>query len=268
MDDKIQQTADQALLKLIQSLNQGQSETLKTYLKTMAKFHRYSWFNCLLIWLQKPEASHVAGFRKWLELGRHVRKGEKGIAILAPVIHRPKKARYESRPEDSQDERMEVTNFVTTWVFDISQTDGQPLPSIGKRTGNPGSQMAKLLDFADSRGIAVSFVESLNGAHGVSRGGSIDILSSLPPAEQFGVLVHELAHELLHQGENKGTKPKLVRELEAEAVAYVVCEAAGLEDRSASADYIQLYQGDVTLLMASFAEVRRASNRIVGGILG
>lgn len=267
MEDKIQQKADKALLKLIQSLNQGQSESLKNYLRTMAKFHRYSWFNCLLIWLQKPEATHVAGFRKWLELGRSVRKGENGIAILAPVIHKPKRASYESRPEDSQEQKVEVTNFVTAWVFDISQTDGQPLPSIGRRSGNPGHFMEKMMAFAHSKGIEVKFSVSLNGAHGVSKGGSIEILSTLPPAEAFGVLVHEVCHELLHQGENKGVKPKTVRELEAEATAYVVSQGIGLEDRSASVDYIGLYQGDSLLLMASLGSIQKASCEILKAIL-
>jgi antirestriction protein ArdC len=267
MDDKIQQTADQALLKLIQSLNQGQSETLKTYLRTMGKFHRYSWFNCLLIWLQRPEAIHVAGFRKWQELGRCVKKGERGIAILAPVLVRPRKPNYEHRPEEQEQEREEVANFVTAWVFDISQTEGEPLPTIGKRSGNPGSSMQRLLHFATTKGITVRFSNDLRGALGVSRGGLIELLETLPPVEQFAVLAHELAHELLHQSEAKGAKPKIVRELEAEAAAYVVCQAVGLSDQSAAVDYIHLYQGDSVLLMASLAAIKTASGEMLKAVL-
>jgi hypothetical protein len=100
-----QKKADQALLNLSRSLNQGQSETLRTFLKTMAKFHRYSWFNCMLIWMQRPEATHVAGFKKWLELGRCVKKGEKGIMILAPVIYRPRKPKIEE-PKEKEESRI------------------------------------------------------------------------------------------------------------------------------------------------------------------
>ncbi len=264
MNDKIQSKADQAILTLSQSLDQGKSETLKTYLTTMAKFHRYSWFNCMLIWLQKPNATHVAGFKKWLELGRCVKHGQSGIMILAPVIYRKSKA---EKTQEETEQRETATNFTTAFVFDISQTEGRPLAALSRRTGNPGIYTERIVSFANSKGIIVKFAENLNGCLGLSRGGVIEVLSDLPAAEKFGVLVHEVCHEILHQGEHVGTKPKVVKELEAEATAFVVCTAIGLEDRSASADYIHLYQGDSQLLMASLASIQKASSMILKDIL-
>lgn len=267
MNDRAKKLTDKGIRTLVESLNQGQSDTLKTYLATMARFHRYSWHNCLLIWLQCPSASQVAGFRKWLDHGRCVKKGERGIMILAPMaFHRSLKSHLPpdgDKLEDKPNPRL----FTTAWVFDISQTEGRELPSIGKRTGDPGIYQSRLFEFASSKGIAVSWCDDLNGAKGVSRGGKIQLLSSLTPAESFGVLAHEVAHELLHQGSNKGLKSRAVRELEAEATAFVVCEAIGITDGSAAKDYIHLYQEDAKLMMASLACIQKASALILKEIL-
>lgn len=262
MNERAKLLTDKGIHSLSQSLAQGYSDNLKAYLATMAKFHKYSWHNCLLIWIQKPEAAQVAGFRKWLELGRCVKEGEKGIMILAPVLSRKTKEEEVKEPE-----RNECVAFTCAWVFDVSQTEGRQLPSIGTRKGDPGSYYRSLLDFAQSKGIEVSFHPDLQGANGKSRGGKIELLESLTAAESFGVLVHEIAHELLHQGDQKGLKPKVVRELEAEATAFVVCQAIGLEEDSAGADYIHLYQGDAQLLMASLSSIQKASSQILKGIL-
>lgn len=266
MNERVQIKADEALEVLVTSLEDGKSETLTTYLAAMARFHRYSWFNSMLIWSQRPTATRVAGFKRWLDMGRRVRTGEKGIMILAPILTR-RAERDEAKADSEQIAKSEALGFTSVFVFDVSQTDGEPLPTLGQRSGDPGVYAGRLLQFAQNNGIRVEFAPELGGAHGLSRGGHIQVLDSLPPAEQFGVLVHEISHELLHQGAQRSGKPKVVKELEAEATAFVVCHAVGIEDGSAARDYIQLYQGDSELLMASFAAIQRASSRILAGIL-
>src|SRR5215831_9754974 len=128
----------------------------------------------MLIWQQRPDSSYVGGYNTWLKCGRYVRKGEKGIAILAPMFFKDKK-----RSQGGSEEETKRIWFKVVYVFDISQTDGIPLPELPtKSVGERGADMlSRLLGFADSRGIKVRFVErcTLNGAAGSSRGNEIEI---------------------------------------------------------------------------------------------
>jgi hypothetical protein len=99
--DKIKNMTNQAVEQLIAALNEGRSETLRQYLAAMARFHRYSWHNVMLIASQKPNATHVAGFQAWHKLGRFVKKGEKGILILAPIIRKKAENNGEPEPDES-----------------------------------------------------------------------------------------------------------------------------------------------------------------------
>src|SRR5437899_2825614 len=138
-----------------------QSELFRNYLKTSAAFWDYSWHNQMLIWKQRPDASFVGGFNTWLKCGRYVRKGEKGIAILAPMFFKDRRA--------DREETKRIW-FKVVYVFDLSQTDGTPLPDLpSKSTGERGADMlTRLLSFAESNDITVRFVEQccLNGAAG------------------------------------------------------------------------------------------------------
>lgn len=205
-----------------------QSQLFRDYLRTSAAFWDYSWHNQMLIWRQKPEASFVAGFNNWLRLGRYVRRGEKGIAILAPMFFKDKR----QTPDSDEVQRIW---FKVVYVFDISQTDGTPLPELPtKSLGERGQDMLnRLLRFAKSRGVTVRFVEkcSLNGAAGTSKGTEIEIRTSeADVTTQAATLAHEIAHSLLHftpDGKRIVTRDgkeidKRQRELEAEATAYVV----------------------------------------------
>ena len=163
-----------------------QSELFRNYLKTSAAFYDYSWHNQMLIWKQRADASFVGGFNTWLKCGRYVRKGEKGIAILAPMFFKDKNA--------NGDESKRIW-FKIVYVFDISQTDGSALPELPtKSTGERGEDMlARLLRFAEARGISVRFVESccLNGAAGTSRGKEIEIRTAETDiATQAATLAH------------------------------------------------------------------------------
>src|SRR5688572_9336608 len=117
--DEAQKLTETAIGELEQALKQGHSETLRRFLQVMSRFPQYSLRNCLLILKQKPDAQHVAGFRRWLEVGRYVRKGEKGIGILAPLAYRDKTEAEES----SEATGCTIRGFKVVHVFDVSQTE-------------------------------------------------------------------------------------------------------------------------------------------------
>jgi antirestriction protein ArdC len=142
--------------------------------------------------LAQPNASHVAGFRTWNQLGRFVKKGEKGIAILAPMLRRT----VDSENDSSMDSSI-IIGFRAAYVFDISQTDGQELPQIGVVHGDPDGRIERLHGFAAVQNIAVECSEQIAPARGTSYGGRIAMLPGQSPAEEFSTFVHELAHELL-----------------------------------------------------------------------
>ena len=257
------QMVTQALDTLASAIERGESDQLKAYLAMLARFRRYSVGNVLLISMQRPGATHVAGFRTWQKLGRQVKQGEKGIRIFAPIVWRKKS---EEKPEGKGEDPEELVRFRSVCVFDVAQTDGKPLPEFTQARGEPGEYTGRLLDFAAERGIDVEFSSALVSAHGMSAGGKILVRKGLSPAEEFSVLAHELAHELLHRDEDE-LLSRTVRETEAEAVAFVVCQAVGLEATNAAADYIQLYLGSKETLLESLQRVREAAVEIIGAIM-
>lgn len=261
--EHVKAIADQALQQLAEALQNGRSEQLTRYLSMMARFHRYSFGNVLMILSQRPDATHVAGFHAWRQLGRFVRKGEKGIVILAPMAIKPK----EDRAEDAEPGKADkpVLRFRGVYVFDVTQTDGEPLPEPAEVSGDPSGHLDRLRALIAERGIALEYDEVPSGALGVSRGGRIGIRAGLEPAVEFSVLTHELAHELLHHREERPAS-KSVRETEAEAVAFVVCRAIGLETGTAASDYIQLYGGNAETLAASLGRIQRTAAEIIESV--
>jgi hypothetical protein len=260
--EDIKKVTNQAIEQLIASLNQGRSETLTQYLVAIGRFHRYSLRNVMLIASQKPSATHVAGFHAWHKLGRFVKKGEKGILILAPIVRR----KNESAEQDEMDESSTAVGFRAAYVFDISQTDGQELPEIGSVNGDPRGYRDRLGEFVAEQGIALEYSDDIAPARGTSAGGKITLLPGQSPAEEFATLSHEAAHELMHRSERRSTTSKRVRETEAEAVAFVVCSAIGLETGTAAQDYIGLYGGDANLLTESLVYVQRTASQILAAI--
>jgi antirestriction protein ArdC len=259
--------ASQALATLTEALKAGKSEALTTYLEVMARFTKYSWNNTLLIAIQRPSATRVAGFRAWLGLGRHVRKGEKGIAILAPVIC---KRRRTDEQRDKADESSDTATaerhlvaFRIAHVFDLAQTEGQGLPEFATVQGEPRQTLTSLKDFIASQGIALEYDDAIAPARGISQGGTIKLLPEMAPAEEFSTLVHELAHEILHKFDRRTQTTKTIRETEAEAVAFVVCQAIGLDTNTAAADYIALYNGDTATLSASLQLIQTTAADIL-----
>jgi antirestriction protein ArdC len=259
--EQVKQVTDKALGQLITALEQGQSATLTRYLAAIARFHRYSFNNVMLIYTQREDASNVAGFQTWRKLGRFVRKGEKGILILAPMIF--KNAQAESAKTD---EEKTIVRFKAAYVFDVSQTDGEPLPEFATVQGDPADHLERLKQFVSGRGIGLEYSPSIAPARGVSRGGSIALLPGLSLADEFAVLSHEIAHEMLHRGERRAQTNKIIRETEAEAVAFVVCQSIGLETGTAASDYIQLYSGDHETLAASLEVIQQTACEIIAAL--
>src|SRR5438128_9939992 len=227
----------------------------------------------MLIARQKPDATNVGGIRTWNSLGRFVKRGEKGILILAPMVgyrrSRQNEIATEIDTDNAADERKsahQLIGFRAVYVFDISQTEGKELPTLTEVQGDVSGYRERLFEFVLSQGVELSYSERIAPAKGLSHGGKITLLARMQPAEEFSTLVHEIAHEMLHRGDRRTLTTKQVRETEAEAVAFVVCQSVGLENGTASQDYIQLWHGDANLLRESLEAVQRTAAVILGAI--
>jgi hypothetical protein len=227
------------------------SDDMQAYLETCARFHQYSYNNIWLIMMAKPDARRVAGFQRWKQMGRYVRKGEKGIPILAPITRKDE--------DDSGHEITRLAGFKVVYVFDISQTDGEPLPDAPewKSPQQNAELQARLVAYAESQGIRVQ-IQSLSGeTQGVSLGGEIH----LSPEAGTKTLIHEIAHELIHR--DRLGDDKTILELEAEAVAYVVGTHFGITDL-ASPNYIALHGADSEMILAHMARIQETAAEIIG----
>ena len=262
--EKAKELIDVALDRLGEALDRGVSDTMKTYLAAMARFRQYSWGNVLLIALARPDATQVAGYRTWQKLGRQVNRGEKGIVILAPVVMRRRKEDDGDEDEDESKENR-VFSFKAAHVFDVSQTSGERLPEATRVRGDPGAYLPRMKELVAECGIELTYSDRLVRADGASCGGRIVIRSGLPAAEDLSVIAHELAHELLHRSARQTAKTVL--ETEAEAVAYVVCGALGLDTNTASSDYIRTWQGTRETLAASLRRIHETAMRILDGVM-
>jgi hypothetical protein len=265
------QTAKEAIAAnvqaLIEQLEQGHSEGLTAYLTAMGRFHNYSFGNILEIARQKPDATRVAGLYAWNQLKRRVKKGERGIRILAPVIGIKRKADEEAEKDIRIQNHAVLVGFRSTYVFDVSQTDGEELPELStKVSGDVGEQRERLVNFVIAQGIQLEFKESIAPALGASYGGKIVLLPGQSTAEEFSTLVHELSHEMLHRAERRTATTKIVRETEAEAIAFVVGKTIGLDTGRVSADYIHLYHGNAALLAESLEVIQRTSAVILSAL--
>ena len=258
--DEAKKIADAQIERLAAALQQGKSDALKAYLSVMSRFHHYSFRNLLLIFSQRPDATHVAGFNSWKNLGRFVKKGEKGIAIIVPI-------HFKKSEEKSTEAEESGLTFRAGYVFDVSQTEGEALPEFAEVKGDPGVYAERLAGFLAEKAIRLEYSKELGTADGISKGGTIVIKEGLPPAQAFSVMVHEIAHELLHHDAAAERKKKTVRETEAEAVAFVVSEAVGLTTNTAASDYIQLYSGDSDTLKESLSSIQKAATLILSALL-
>lgn len=215
------------------------SEGWRRWAETRSRFHSYSLNNTILISLQCPHATRVAGYKAWQKLGRQVRKGEKGLKIFAPMV-------FKSKPEPgSDDEERTRLLFKVVSVFDISQTDGEPLPELPGAPVEGDSHkehLPTLEDFAATIGYSVTYEAMTGGRRGYCNptAKSIGIESAMAPNRQVRVLVHELAHALGigYDGYGRGGAEVIV-----ETAAYIVCGALGLDTSSESLPYVAGWGG-------------------------
>lgn len=223
--------------KLKESISEVQStEDFKRMLAAMSRFHKYSWRNCLLIYMQCHQATRVAGFHTWNKLNRSVKKGERAIWIFAPMT-------FKRKSEDEDSDAEIVTHFRVVPVFDLSQTEGEPLPTLEKNPilNTHEELLQKLQTLCSKFKIEIQF-EDIAGLDGVSKIGSVVINSTKNPTEQSIILLHEIAHERIHDTKQKRIElTKEQCELEAEAVAWLVSQQLGLPETN-SDKYLALYQ--------------------------
>jgi len=255
-------TADRA--ELVDRLTEGiaalaGSREWRRYLSVQSRFHRYSPSNALLIALQCPTATQVAGFGAWRRLHRVVRRGERAIWILAPIVR---------RDPDAEDGRA-VAGFKFVAVFDVAQTDGPELPTPCRPLAgdDPAGHYARLVAVAEGLGFTVedhTFAGGVNGdcSH-ESRRLRVEVAN--PPAQRVKTLAHELGHALLHAS----APDRALAELEAESTAYVVCRALGMDSARYSFGYVTLWAGggDAALagIRSSCGRIQRAAAAILDG---
>lgn len=196
--------------------------------------------------MQRPDATRLAGYHRWKSVGRQVRKGEHGIAILAPIVRRL----HAEHEDDDGAERVLVERpaaFRLARVFDIAQTDGEALPEVVSRLicDDPGSRFAGLVKVAATLGYSVELSELPGDRNGdcTFEMKRIRVREGLDPAQSVKTLAHELAHAILHSEANSAGLPRAVAELEAESVAFVVCDDLGLDSSTYSFGYIATWAG-------------------------
>jgi antirestriction protein ArdC len=243
------------------------SETFRAYLDAQARFHSYSFSNVLLILSQKPDATRVAGYQTWKSLGRQVRRGEKGIRIIVPIRGRATSSPDESEAADAEKPRPErtIVRFGTGSVFDISQTDGKPLPTVDVPVleGAEGEALYdRLAAIATDESLALERTsqlprESVMGYYEPDQ--RRIVVREASPRQMTKTLAHELAH---HFG--AGTQSTPEEETMAESVAYVVCAHFGLDTGERSFPYIATWSQDSAVLKGAMARIQQVSSRIIG----
>lgn len=244
------------------------SETFRAYLDAQAKFHAYSFANTLLIVGQMPEATHVAGYQTWKRLGRQVRRGEKGIRIIVPIRGRATPSPAESEEPDAgaiDNPVRTIVRFGTGSVFDISQTEGKPLPSIDVPVlqGEDGTALYdRLASVAGAEGITLersSQIERETVMGFYEPGERRIVVREASPRQMTKTLAHELAH---HFGAGTHSSPE--EETMAESVAYVVCARYDLDTGERSFPYVATWSKDAAVLKGAMARIQQVSSRIIG----
>ncbi len=253
---RLVQSIDERLNTLAKAIDEVRASKIFTdYLNIQARFHKYSWNNTMLIAMQCPSATQVAGYQSWKKLNRQVRKGEHGIMIIAPCPY---------SKENDNGETEDGVFFRAVHVFDIAQTDGPDLPTVDVPTIDhiADDLLAQLVSVAHLRGIRVNFASLSGGLFGVSKGGIVEVDNTHPTGQQAKTLAHELAHEALHKT-NRGALTRSMAELEAESVAYVVCMHCGLDVEVRASRYIALWDGDSKALRASLDRISKTARDII-----
>ena len=255
-----------------------ESDKFKDYLTCMSKFHNYSLNNTILIAMQKPDATLVAGYKAWqTDHGRTVRKGEHGIKILAPckfkvTVESDENGTLENSGNDEKTKVMEYLRFKITHVFDVSQTEGKELPSIGvdELTGDVSEYRSMYKALVRTCPVAIVMEEIEGGAKGYYNDTDkrIAILAGMSEMQTIKTIIHEMAHQKMHAEENADPEhpvDRRTKEVEAESVAYTVCQHLGLDTSDYSFGYIAGWSStrDTKELKASLERIRSASDELI-----
>ena len=271
-----------------------ESEQYKAYLTAMSKFHNYSFNNTLLIAMQKPDASLVAGFGKWRDdFERHVKKGEKGIKILAPSPYKVKKQMEKIDPATqkpvigtdgkpvTEEREIEIPAFRVVTVFDVSQTEGKEIPDIAvsELTGSVEQYQDFFAALEKASPVPIAFENIEGGAHGYYHleEKRIAIDEGMSELQTLKTAIHEIAHAKLHAIDKDAPATEQVdrpdrrtREVQAESVAYAVCQHYGLDTSDYSFGYVAGWSSgrELSELKASLETIRKAANELITDIDG
>ena len=254
------------------------------YLQTMSKFHRYSFNNTLLIAMQRPDATLVTGYRNWQSMGRQVKKGEKGITILAPAPIKRKREQEildqnhmplldaDGKPKTEEVEVV-IPRFKPTTVFDISQTDGEPIETLAPEELTEAVADYDLFMKAITAvsPVPIRFDEIAGEAKGYYHSGDKEIViqKGMSESQTIKTAIHETGHARLHDKdivEKQGIeKDRLTKEVEAESVAYCVCSAFGVDTSEYSFPYIAGWSSnrDMKELKASMDIIRKTAGEMI-----
>jgi len=256
--------AHQRLVSAVEGLVAG--EDWRQMLEVARRFHAYSPSNVFLILAQRPDATRVAGYRTWATVGRQVRRGEKGIAILAPLVSRARPV--DAREEAEAPELVQVLRgFRVVHVFDVTQTEGDDLPDVAPSLlagSAPGAVWDALAAQVSAAGFAVARGDC-GGANGVTDflTRTVTLRIDISDTQAVKTLAHELGHVLLHDApDDRACRGRV--EVEAESVAYLVCHHAGIPSDTYSFPYIARWSnGDVEVVRASAERAITCARRII-----
>ncbi len=254
-----------------------QSDNFRKFLLTMSKFHDYSIGNLILIMLQKPDATRVAGFNTWKDLGRWVKKGEKGIAILAPClppkdtrIKPPAEIESEGEEEDKEnEEEIRPLYFKVVYVFDVGQTEGKPLPEfeVPALTGEANEGLFReIMGLTESQGLEVGFESRPQqdpDIKGIYFGKTIWVRPEESRAQQLKTLIHEVAH---YYSEGVFRIARVDAETIAESVAFTIGAHFGFDTGTRSFPYVALWSKDKKVLEQNLAAIRKVSAKIIDAL--
>ncbi|MDS0300888.1 ImmA/IrrE family metallo-endopeptidase [Halogeometricum sp. S1BR25-6] len=286
--EEMHSTIEQWVEELVDDVDAAQaSDEFQEWLDVQSRFHDYSHRNTLLIKLQCPEATKVAGFNTWRnEFDRYVQEGESAVWIWAPIItkrcpecenapsyHESSDCEYDETPPDEWSKGL--VGFKPAAVFDVSQTEGEPLPELGTAaTGNADDLVPRLTEIREELGVTVRIIDGDEWKYGDAKGVCkqrslhdltpiVEVKARTNQADLAVTLIHEYAHALLHFDlDNKDERSK--REVEAEAVAYIVGRYFGL-DTSGSAFYLATWQGDEPeVIQERLGRITSTAQQIIG----
>ena len=265
--------------EIMKALEEGvhafmESDTYKTYLRAVSKFHNYSTNNILLISMQRPDATLVAGYNTWRKsFNRNVKRGEKGIKIIAPMpVSIEKEEDRVDQYGNTYKEKVTVTvpRFHAVTVFDVAQTEGEPLPDIRpeelKDTVNDYETFLKAVEKSSSVPISYEYIEG--GARGYfdASKNAITVGKGMGEAQTLKTLIHEMGHSVLHNKYNGGIfLDSKTKEVEAESIAFSVCSHFGIDTSDYTFPYVTAWAGgkDSTTLRNSMDTIKDTASLLI-----